>query len=346
MAARPKIVVVKDPLSPYHWNAAAERTLSAIGEREDVFIDPAHSAAEREAALDDRLSDADALLFCGWESMGVGFLSAERLSRCAKLAFVASTAHYRQAEFIDVDAGLEHGIVFSETAPAMSPWVAEYELTLALSVLREVPQDHAVVSTGGWVEFAETKDQLDRLESCRAGLVSFGEIHRNLARYLGAFGVDWETFDPYVSPELAHAAGGRKADDLVAMAARSDVFFVAVPDTPETIGLIDRAVIEALPRDAVFVLVSRMQVVEQEPLLERLTAGDLRAGIDVFDPEPPPADSPFRMLPNVVHTPHRGGNTFSAQRAIFSAQCEDARRHFAGEPLRHPLRPEMVALFK
>jgi phosphoglycerate dehydrogenase-like enzyme len=88
-----------------------------------------------------------------------------------------------------------------------------------------------------------------------------------------------------------------------------------------------------------------MSVVDQAPLLERLRRGELRAAIDVYDPEPPPPDSPWRSLPNVVHTPHRAGNTAGAHRAVFLGQCQEARRHFAGEALTLPLRPELVALF-
>ena len=88
-----------------------------------------------------------------------------------------------------------------------------------------------------------------------------------------------------------------------------------------------------------------MAVVEQPPLLERLQAGELRAALDVYRPEPPPPDDPLRTLPNVIHTPHRAGTTYGAHRGVFTGQCEDARRHFAGEPLRYPLRPEMIAIF-
>ena len=130
-------------------------------------------------------------------------------------------------------------------------------------------------------------------------------------------------------------AGGRKVTDLVAMAERSEVFCIAIPPTPETIGIINRDVIFALPREAVFVLVSRMAVVEQAPLLERLTAGELRAGIDVYSPEPPPPDSPLRTLPNVIHTPHRAGGTHAAHLGVFLGQCTEARGT-SREPLRYP----------
>ena len=346
MIDRPRIVVVKTPRTEArHWSTAAEQTLASFADHEGLTLDLAAPADEREAHVDRALLDADGLLLCGWGGLGIGYLSAERLTRALRLRFLGSTCHFRQAEFVDVAAAQGRGIAMCETAPAMSPWVAEYELALCLAALRDLPQDHVVIGQGGWVDFPQRPDRFDRLHGRRVGLASFGEIHRHLARYLAPFETDWQAYDPYVPAERIAAAGGRKADDLVAMAARSEVFCVATPPTPQTIGLIGRAVIDALPRDAVFVLVSRMAVVEQAPLLARLRAGELRAAIDVFEPEPPPVDSPLRALPNVIHTPHRAGNTFGAHQGVFLAQCEEARRHFAGSPLTLPLRPELVALF-
>ncbi len=274
-------------------------------------------------------------------------LTAERLARAPRLRFIGSTSHYRQAEFIDVGAAMSRGVAMSETAPIMSPWVAEYELGLALAALRRIPQEHTLVGAGGWVgNFYADPPWPDRLYGRRAGLASFGEIHRHLARMLAPFETEWEAFDPFVSHERIEAAGGRKVDDLVAMARRSEVFFIATPPNPTTLKMIGRAVIDALPVGAVFILVSRMAVVDQAPLLERLRAGELRAAIDVYEPEPPELDSPLRFLPNVIHTPHRAGNTRGAHNGVFLAQCEEARRCFMGEPLKYPLRQELVRLFE
>jgi D-3-phosphoglycerate dehydrogenase len=337
---RPRVVVVESAHSAErHWSRAARDVL-------DAFAD--WTAVAGAEGLDAALPDAEALLFCGWGNLGVGRLTTERLARAPRLRYVGSTCHYRQAEWVDVAAARGRGIAFSETAPVMSPWVAEYALGLALAALRRIPQEHAVVGRGEWVGGFEhdPPDWPDRLEGRRVGLASFGEIHRHLARYLGGFGCDWQAYDPFVPAERIEAAGGRKAEELVAMAARSEVLFVATPPNPGTIGLIGRAAIEALPVGAVFVLVSRMAVVEQPPLIERLERGDLRAAIDVYEPEPPEPGSPLRTLPNVVHTPHRAGNTRGAHNGVFLAQCEEARRYFAGEPLRYPLREELVALFE
>ena len=346
MSGRSTVVVVWAPQSATnHWSTAAEHTLASFAERIDVHLEPTLSQAVRERLVDAALTNADALVLCGWGSLGIGYLSTERLARASRLRFIGSTCHYRQAEFVDVTAALGQGIALSETAPIMSPWVAEYEFMLGLAALRHLPREHTLVGAGGWSHLLDLPDEFDRLQGRRVGLASFGEIHRHLARFLAPFDPDWQAFDPFVSAERIEAAGGHKADDLVTMAARSEMLFIATPPTPQTTGLINRAVIEALPHGAVFVLVSRMVVVEQAPLLERLTAGELRAAIDVYAPEPPPWDSPLRSLPNVIHTPHRAGNTRGAHQGVFLAQCEEARRCLAGEALQHPLRPELVAIF-
>ncbi len=350
---RPRIVVVFGPHKldrqiEQYWGNAAAKVLDAFAERVEVHLSPDLTPAGRAAQVDAALADADGMVLRGWGSQGIGYLSAERLARAPRLRYIGSTCHYRQAEFIDVEAAIAQGIALSETAPVMSPWVAEYELALALAALRSLPQEHEAVGANGWVRWGdhpEWAEVPDRLQGRRVGLAGFGEIHRHLARMLAPFDTDWEAFDPYMPAERIVAAGGRKVTDLVAMAERSEVFCIAIPPTPETIEIINRDVILALPRDAVFVLVSRMAVVEQTPLLERLTAGELRAGIDVYSPEPPPPDDPLRTLPNVIHTPHRAGGTYGAHLGVFLGQCHEARRHFAGEPLRYPLRPEMVAIF-
>ena len=351
--ARPRIVVVFGPWASrdpqdMHWSGAAAEVLDSFSERVEVDLTRDQTADERAAQVDAALADADGLVLVGWGDQGMGYLSAERLARAPRLRYIGSTCHYTQATFIDVQAAVEQGIAITETAPCMSPWVAEYEFALGLAALRNIPQEHQIVGANGWVhwkQMPERPETPDRLQGRRVGLAGFGEIHRHLARMLAPFDTDWEAFDPYVPEERIAAAGGRKAADLAAMAARSEMFFIAIPPTPETIGIIDREVIRALPHEAVFVLVSRMAVVEQPPLLERLQAGELRAALDVFSPEPPPPDDPLRTLPNVIHTPHRAGTTYGAHRGVFTGQCEDARRHFAGEPLRYPLRPELVAIF-
>ena len=72
------------------------------------------------------------------------------------------------------------------------------------------------------------------------------------------------------------------------------------------------------------ILTTRMAVVEQEALWRRTRAGEIAAAIDVFAPEPPPADAWFRDHPNVLATPHLAGATEQAHRRLFTEACKDA----------------------
>lgn len=333
---RPRVAVAFNPRSHTWWSDGAREILDSFANWTEVRLELAGSSAGLEAA--------EALLICGWAGEGLGLLSGERLDTMPRLRFIASSSHYRQAEFIDLEAAAVREVTIVDTAPIIGQWVAEYELGLCLAALRNIPQDHAVVGDGRWVDFRALDEENDRLFGRKIGLASFGAIHREFVRLLAPFEADWEVFDPYVSADVIEQAGGRKADDLVGMASRSELLLVATPPTRETIGVVSREVIDALPRSALVVIVSRMSVVDQHALIDRLKAGEISAAVDVYDPEPPLPDSPLRCLPNVVHTPHRAGGTLAAHRAMFRGQCEEARRWFTGEPLRYRLRPELVAL--
>jgi phosphoglycerate dehydrogenase-like enzyme len=123
---------------------------------------------------------------------------------------------------------------------------------------------------------------------------------------------------------------------MVDLASGSDILIVAIPPTPTTLGVISADVIDALPKGSLFVLLSRMAVVEQDALWRRVKAGDIRAAVDVYDPEPPPGDAWFRRAPNVLPTPHIAGNTQFAHERCFREACADAARILAGEAPQNP----------
>jgi phosphoglycerate dehydrogenase-like enzyme len=88
-----------------------------------------------------------------------------------------------------------------------------------------------------------------------------------------------------------------------------------------------------------------MQVVEQEPLWERVAAGELRAAVDVYEPEPPPPDAPFRTNPNVLPTPHSAGNTAQAHRRCFEVACADAVEVVLGGRSAFEMTPRDAAMY-
>jgi phosphoglycerate dehydrogenase-like enzyme len=125
----------------------------------------------------------------------------------------------------------------------------------------------------------------------RIGLAGYGSINRHYRRFVEPYGCEVSICDPFVSDDIAVADAVTRASSLVGLARSSDILVVAIPPMPSTLEVIDAAVIDALAPGSLFILLSRMAVVEQEPLWRRLRAGELRAAIDVFQPEPPPPDA-------------------------------------------------------
>ena len=87
------------------------------------------------------------------------------------------------------------------------------------------------------------------------------------------------------------------------MLSQCDVGVCVAPLTPRTQGMIGRAELDLIRPGAALVNVSRGPIIDTEALIARLKRGDITAGLDVFDPEPIPADSEIIDLPNVFLTP-------------------------------------------
>jgi phosphoglycerate dehydrogenase-like enzyme len=163
-------------------------------------------------------------------------------------------------------------------------------------------------------------------------MIGFGHIARRLTGLLRPFGADIVAFDPYVPRELGEAYGVTFGTLDAVM--RRDVVFCLLPLTPGTARLIGAGELELLRPGSVFVNVSRGAVVDSGALIARLKRGDVIAGLDVFDPEPLPVDSPIIDLPNVFLSPHIGGVTEESRRRFFELMVDEIIRHLSGlEPL-------------
>jgi phosphoglycerate dehydrogenase-like enzyme len=122
-------------------------------------------------------------------------------------------------------------------------------------------------------------------------------------------------------------------DELDRLLPNADIVLVAVPQTAETVGLVDAGFLAALPDGAIIANVARGSIVRTDALLAEVQAGRLRAFLDVTDPEPLPADHPLWHVPNVVITPHVGGGTHGWERRGYRLVREQVERYVTGEPL-------------
>ena len=242
------------------------------------------------------------------------------------LKVLAGTFDNRFDGWVDIQELADRDIPLIDTSRSMTPSVAEFALAMTLNLIRDIPESLYLARQGKWKSHAWDKPGFVHgdLTGRRVGLAGFGSINRRYAELIAPFKCTTRSYDPYVADATLAAHGVERARSLVELAAFSEVFVVGLPPTPTTQQIVSREVINALPRGALFVLVTRMAVVEQDALWERIEAEEIAAAIDVFAPEPPPSDIWFRQHPNVLATPHIAGGTDFCHRRCFTDACKDA----------------------
>jgi D-3-phosphoglycerate dehydrogenase len=210
-------------------------------------------------------------------------------------------------ENVDVDAATERGVAVVNVAGRNASGVAELSLGLMLAEGRDIARADRSVKDGQWrTSFPAAPIEVGG--SC-VGLVGFGHVGRQLARRLAGFDVRLLVADPYVDAAEVGCIGGTVVglDELFEQA---DFVSVQARLTPETRGFIGAAQFARMKPTAYFVNVARSRLVDTAALCDALAAGRIAgAGLDVFDDEPLPADSPLRRLDNLTTTTHFGGET-------------------------------------
>lgn len=293
--------------------------------------------AERLTLFDAALEDVDAVVMAPWLFGRLPMFTHERWALAPGLRVIAGTFDNRFGDWLDVADAARRGIAVIDTSRSMTPTVAEFALAMTLNLLRDIPAAIQLVRTGVWK--CDPWDQPGfvhgDLTGRRVGLAGYGSINRRYAELLAPFRCTVRAYDPFVAADELLGAGIEPAESLTDLARGSEALVVGIPPTPATQRVISEEVIDALPRGALVVVVTRMAVVDQGALWRRAEAGEIRAAVDVFDPEPPPAHASFRTSPFVLPTPHVAGDAAYCHRRCFTSACADVLAVLAGEPARY-----------
>lgn len=298
-------------------------------------------ADERAATLDAAIADADGVLFAPWLLEGIPPFVAERWSKAPHLKVIAGTFDNRFGGWLDIGDAESRGVAVVDTSRSMTPTVAEFALAMTLNLLRDIPTAMQLVRDGGWKRSPWDQSGFVHgdLTGKSVGLAGFGSINRRLAELLAPFRCSVAAHDPYVDDAVLAAAGVASVGSLAELASGSEILTIGIPPTPATLGIVSADVIDALPRGSLFVLTTRMAVVDQDALWRRAEAGEIRAAVDVFEPEPPPPEASFRTSPWVQPTPHIAGDAAFCHRRCFTTAAADALAVLAGQQPRYRATP-------
>lgn len=234
---------------------------------------------------------------------------------------------------VDLEAARELGIRICNVPDYGVEEVADHAAAMTLALVRCLGRYDSGIRSGEW-KIDRMVGGLRSLRHTTVGLIGLGRIARAYAVRMAAFGCSIRGFDPCVSDEEARAASiePMQRDDIIASA---DVLSLHVPLTPATRHMIDATAIARMPKGAILINCSRGGLVDEAALAEALEAGRLSgAGLDVFEKEPLPVDSPLRAAPHVLMSPHAAFFSSASVEALQRLASEEALRGLRGETLR------------
>ena len=231
-------------------------------------------------------------------------------------------------DHITCDPDLPRGVpIVRMASDETAQTVGEYVCLAALSILRDGKRLAAAQAAARWDPFEQPHTALDK----RVGVMGLGNIGQVAARMLRGLGftvTGWARSPRALDGVKVHSG----ASGLDGFLAQSDILVGLLPETPQTRGLLDRDRIRRLPRGAGIVNAGRGSLIVMPDLIAALDEGHLGAAyLDVFDPEPLPADHPAWRHPRITVTSHVAG--FASRRARARSVVAALEAHERGEPL-------------
>ncbi|ASW92434.1 NAD-dependent formate dehydrogenase [Mycobacterium marseillense] len=261
------------------------------------------------------------------------YLTKERIAKAPKLK-LALTAGIG-SDHVDLDAAKERGITVAEVTYSNSISVAEHAVMQILALVRNFVPSHRWATEGGW-NIADCVERAYDLEGMDVGVIAAGRIGRAVLRRLAPFDVNLHYTDTRrLSPEVEKELNVTFHPTVEELVQAVDVVSVHSPLYADTRGMFDEKLISTMRRGSYIVNTARAEETVPEAIADALRSGQLGgyAG-DVWYPQPPPADHPWRTMPNNAMTPHVSGTTLSAQARYAAGTREILESWFAGTPIR------------
>ena len=235
-------------------------------------------------------------------------------------------------DHVDILAAKRAGITVTNTPGANAGAVAELAVTHMLALGRQIITMDGNTRAGKWI-----RPMGIGLEGRMLGLIGYGAIGKQVARMVKGFGMSVIIFDPYTDAETAEKEGVEIASNLDELYRRSDILSLHVPETDETRHMINRESISKMKEGVCIINAARGGLIDIEALEEALVSGRVAgAGLDVFEKEPPEYRKIFE-LPNVILTPHLGGNTVQAAQYMGRMAIDNLKAVLDGRECRYQI---------
>jgi formate dehydrogenase len=280
--------------------------------------------------LDQELPDAEIVIS---QPFWPAYLTAERIARAPKLK-LAITAGIG-SDHVDLQAAISRGITVAEVTYCNSISVSEHAVMQILALVRNYIPSYGRVVKKGW-NIADCVARAYDVEGMNVGVVAAGRIGLAVLRRMKPFDVKLHYTDKHRLPQAVEKELGvtyhPSVESLVSVC---DVVSIHCPLHPETEHLFNDRLLSRMKRGSYIVNTARGKICDRDAIVRALESGQLAgyAG-DVWFPQPPPANHPWRTMPNHGMTPHVSGTTLSAQARYAAGTREILECWFAGRPIR------------
>ena len=301
-----------------------------IGKLVDIYAPP--QTVESVQADRSVLADVEVIL-SGWGGPKIDEEFLADAPRLRAVFYGAGSIHG-----IVTDAFWDRGVIICGGWGANAVAVGEYALSQILWCLK-MGWDHARTFNEGasWA-----REDVPGGYQTTVGIVSLGQVCRQVCRLLKAFDVKTIAYDPFATDDDAKGLDVELCplDDLFR---RANVVSLHTPALEQTRGMITGEHIASMKRHAALINTSRGMVIRENEMIDVLAArDDLQAVLDVTDPEPPAPDSPLRTMPNVVLTPHIAGAMGRECNRMGRCMADELSRYLDGRPLQYQITREML----
>eukprot|EP00803_Ostreobium_quekettii_P005466 evm.model.scf_219.9 EVM.evm.TU.scf_219.9 scf_219:83670-88488(-) len=342
-------LVAKYNVALVNWCAAAARTVNLLvvtskdapelevlkGLPDNVHIMATGRTMEELAHMEGQWDSVEAMLLCGLlKNFTTKDTLKELFSKVKNLKWMhvatAGVDHLLFPELVESDVAL------TNAQGAYSHSLAEYAITACNWFAKDLPRMRAAQKAKKWDVF-----DVEELRGSTMGVVGLGDIGSACARLGRAFKMNVVGLRRNVQMSEEEQREGLvdkiyPPEELCSLMSTSDYVVAALPMTPHTNKFINREAIQAMKPNGVFINVGRGKTVDEQALIEALQQNAIRgAGLDVFETEPLPEDSPLYTLDNVLMSAHCADRTAMFQHDSLGIFVDIAKQYVSTGELRN-----------
>lgn len=282
-------------------------------------------------ALDKELVDAHYVIS---QPFYPAYITAERMASAPNLkgAITAGIG----SDHVDLQGAMDNNIDVTEVTFCNSISVAEHVVMMILGLVRNYIPSHQWIKDGGW-NIADCVQRAYDVEGMNVGTVAAGRIGLAVLKRMHPFDCKLHYCDRHRLPkDVEEKYNLTHWENWQDMVQEMDVVTLNCPLHPETEHMVNEDTIKLFKKGAYVVNTARGKLCDRDVIAKALEEGHLAgyAG-DVWFPQPPPTDHPWRTMPWHGMTPHTSGTTLSAQARYAAGVREILENYFDGKEVRN-----------